>query len=471
MQFEKLDTWLELHKAEMLEDILQLIRIPSVSSDPEKIKAALQLVINKGKAMGFASHLFVNKQVGRIDFGEGKETIGILTHVDVVPAGGTWLYPPYQGVIARNWIYGRGAMDDKGPLIASLYAMKALKELGEPLYKKIQLIIGTQEEILWHDIEEYAQRFQLPDYGFTPDASFPIANREKGYFDIKFSFPKAALLGGEFEVITLKGGETPNSIPATAGAIISGDYAKMEKILNSYLDKHPLEGLTLAKNKEKIQLVASGKSTHSCYPEKGTNAIGVLCKFLKTLKIKQAEILNFSNFVAKFLAEDYYGKLLGLYKKSEYYQGEYVHRNVISPTLLTFDKEGLKVCVNLRTAHGTSRRDLDSVFTALKQQYNYEFEYLEEAEAIFYDRAKPCLRAMETSYEEVAKLKSDFILEYGETYAKAMPNIVPFGPIFPGEKDYCHEIDERWNVDSCLKNAKIYAHTLARLALTKESFK
>ena len=52
-------------------------------------------------------------------------------------------------------IYGRGTADDKGPAIAALYAMRAVKELGIPVKKNVRLILGTDEECGSSDIRHY----------------------------------------------------------------------------------------------------------------------------------------------------------------------------------------------------------------------------------------------------------------------------------------------------------------------------
>ena len=56
--------------------------------------------------------------------------LGILVHADVVPAGDVarWTHPPFGGELIDGAVWGRGSLDDKGPLVASLYAMAALKD-------------------------------------------------------------------------------------------------------------------------------------------------------------------------------------------------------------------------------------------------------------------------------------------------------------------------------------------------------
>lgn len=159
--------YIENNKDEMLKDLADFVAIPSISSDKEKVRKALEFALKLGADMGFRVENCLNGQVGVIEIGQGEETLGILSHVDVVPAGDLeeWETDPFEAVIKDGRVYGRGNIDDKGMIISSLYAMKAVSEYGIPLKKKVQLILGTQEEV---DHEKYPEveqkfRFQLQD--------------------------------------------------------------------------------------------------------------------------------------------------------------------------------------------------------------------------------------------------------------------------------------------------------------------
>ncbi len=130
-----INKYIEEHKNEIITKVQELIQIPSVISDSsnplhpfgEPINRALEYMLNLGKTLGFRTKN-IDGYCGYIEFGEGEELIGIIGHLDVVPEGNNWSHPPFSGEIADNKIYGRGAIDDKGPVISSLYAMKAIME-------------------------------------------------------------------------------------------------------------------------------------------------------------------------------------------------------------------------------------------------------------------------------------------------------------------------------------------------------
>lgn len=170
----------------MVKDIQGLIQIKSVEAPAEGnmpfgkgVQDALEYTLNLGEKMGFAVKN-VDNYAGHIEFGEGDEIIGVLAHLDVVPEGSNWDYDPYGAEIADGKIFGRGTIDNKGPAVSALYAMKALKDEGIPVNKRVRLILGTNEETGWEGINYYMKNEETPHMGFTPDADFPAIHGEMG---------------------------------------------------------------------------------------------------------------------------------------------------------------------------------------------------------------------------------------------------------------------------------------------------
>ena len=153
------------NKEEFIKEICELVKIPSVLEETpflvdtpfgKPISESLNYVLNLGQKMGFETKNIKNVS-GHIEYGEGLEIIGVLWHVDVVPADGKWKYPPFSATIEGDKIYGRGTLDDKGPTICSLFALKMIKDLNIKWTKKVRLILGTDEETAWRGIEKYLQ--------------------------------------------------------------------------------------------------------------------------------------------------------------------------------------------------------------------------------------------------------------------------------------------------------------------------
>ena len=187
MDFAKLDALLENSREDMIRTLRGWIAIPSVSARSDaagapfgaECRRALDLALADAKAMGFSVRDF-DGYAGDITLEAGEKTLGMLCHLDVVPAGDGWTKQPFGGEIEAGKIYGRGTMDDKGPAVAALYAMKAVRDAGIPLKDSVRLILGCDEETGMSDMRYYAAHTQTPDYGFSPDAEYPVINIEKG---------------------------------------------------------------------------------------------------------------------------------------------------------------------------------------------------------------------------------------------------------------------------------------------------
>ncbi len=198
---------------EIIQKISEIIKFDSSQSAPESgapfgkgARASLDYFLNLAKSFGFETHDY-RGYAGEVIFGEGKE-FAVLAHLDVVPAGGGWTHEPFGGEIdcENKKIWGRGAMDDKGPAIIALYALKALKESGFFPKRKIKLIVGCNEENGWECIEYYKKHAHMPEEGISPDADFPVIFAEKGILQIKITYP----VKGDFS--SLKGGERANMV-------------------------------------------------------------------------------------------------------------------------------------------------------------------------------------------------------------------------------------------------------------------
>ncbi|MBQ6088071.1 MAG: Sapep family Mn(2+)-dependent dipeptidase [Firmicutes bacterium] len=436
--------FLDKHFDRMLEDLAELIAVPSESDDHEKVAECLELALRQAERYGFRAYTAADGKVGIVEMGEGPETLGILTHVDVVPAGdpARWDSDPYKAEIRDGKIYGRGTLDDKGLVVSSLFAMMAVREQGLPLHKKVQLIIGTQEEVEWTDMDEYVSKYPLPDYGFTPDGSYPICNIEKGYIDQTMEFDVSE---DDTEGLYLKEldiGVAVNVVPGEAAAVLSDGRV----------------------------IKVTGKACHSSQPENGVNAMMLLGKELKGLGLKENKLLRLLYAIGDDFSDNY-GEKLGLRSESDYYQGEFVHRNVLTPTILKAKDGRAELAVNVRFPYGEESKRIIGRLTSWAEEHGGKVISVDSQEAVFVPKASPFLKVFADAYEEVSGLKNEFTLEYGGTYAKAMPNIVSWGPIFPGEEDMCHQANEYIGAESLLVSTKIFAEAIAGIVLSEKSFK
>ena len=153
---------------EALKTLSNLIRIPSVQGTPEpgapfgkQTLAALDLTLSAAEKLGFKSFsgdgYYGYAEVGEAD----KPLFGILGHLDVVPVDDGWKYPPFGGEIREGYLWGRGALDDKGPVIAAMYALRELLDEGLKPAARIRFIFGLNEESGWKCIEKYLEREEV----------------------------------------------------------------------------------------------------------------------------------------------------------------------------------------------------------------------------------------------------------------------------------------------------------------------
>ncbi len=455
-----LSKYINEHKEEILCQLSKFVEIPSESNNPDMLKTAIDFVLELGRKLGFKAQSFCSDQVAVIEMEPTEvisrdqhespqqiETFGILSHVDVVPPGDLeeWDTPPYEAIIKDGKIFGRGTLDDKGMIIASLYAMKAVLELArasnEPVKKKVQLILGTQEEVEWTDMDAYVAGYPLPDYGFSPDGEYPICNIEKGCVDYTLDFDVSDSCS-QLHIRSIACGVAQNSVPGKATAILSDGR----------------------------EIIAYGKTVHSCQPERGENALFSLCEKMVSLGVAENKLMRLLEEITdKF--SSIYGQELGLYSESEFYEGEFVHRNAFSPTIFNSQDGRATLNINCRFPYGESEERLLEGIREFAVQNNGTVTDVYAMPAVFVSKARPFLKVFAKSYEEITGLENEFTLAYGGSYAKAMPNIVSWGPIFPGEEDTCHEANEYIGIDSLLNSTKIFANTIAVIVLSGKSYK
>jgi len=262
------------------------LRIPSVRAEEipgapfgEETRKMLTVALNDAKAMGFDVRDF-DGYAGDVRMGpEGQDPLGILAHLDVVPAGDGWDTDPFEPVVKDGRLYARGSGDDKGPAVAALLAMLAVKEAGIPLNREVRLILGCSEETSWDDMAYYKAHCDMPRTGFSPDASYPIINTEKGMLLVSLRSPyeKNGL------VRSIRVGERHNVVPGEASAELNGGEELAAKALEA-AKKLGFEA-DAAVNGDTVRLHTLGATGHAAYPEAAKNALGELLLILKELGV------------------------------------------------------------------------------------------------------------------------------------------------------------------------------------------
>ena len=298
--------YIDNNKPNIIDSIIKCVEFESVSNrcnepgEPfgEECKKVLEYVLNLGSKMGFRTKN-IDGYCGYIEFGEGEEMLGIIGHLDVVPAHieDGWISHPFKAEVRDNKIYGRGTIDDKGPVIASLYAMKAVAE-NVKLGKRVRLILGLNEEKDWECINYYKRNEELPTISFSPDGNFPCIYAEKGIITIRLEHDYYLSIG---EILEISSGDNAiNVVPKNAYMRIKL-YNEDDKVKFENKDGVYIEDL----GNNTIKIVATGKSAHAAHPDLGENAITKLFTYINKIEENDYVKSLFNEGFFKIQSPDY----------------------------------------------------------------------------------------------------------------------------------------------------------------------
>ena len=428
---------------EMQTDIIQAvqgsIRIESTKGVPtmempfgEGPAKALLHALQLGDNLGFRTENLKNA-VGYAELGKGDEMIAVLGHLDVVPAGDGWNHKPFGGELQDNILWGRGTLDDKGPTIGALFAMKAIQKSGLPIERRIRTIFGTNEETGSKDMPLYCSTQEAPVMGFTPDASYPIIFAEKGI--LTFSLSKELdQCDGNVKLTQLSGGAAANIVPDRAEAIVTYHNGKEEK--------H--EGFGLA--------------SHGSTPEKGENAIISLIRKLKHLDFS-SDLKQYFLFLLEKIGDETNGKTMGIQ-----IQDDKSGSLTLNLAMISFSPKEISVIVNIRYPVAQNSVDILQIITDIASGAGVKVTVMGHKEPLYVKEDSDLIKKLQVVYEQCTGEKAELIAIGGGTYAKTMKNIVAFGPLFPGQKDVTHQADEHISIENLMKNIKIMASAMYMLA-------
>lgn len=455
MQFAEL---LEKSKKEMLENLQKCIRIPSVYADDEsgypygqQLHDCLTQVLELAESMGFETYN-MDEQLGWCEYGTGEEMVVVLGHLDVVPEGDGWSVPPYEGVSKDGKIYGRGAMDDKGPAMAALYALKAIKDAGVSLKRRVRIIFGLNEETGAADMRYYkAHGGELPVMGFTPDADYPVIHGEKGIINATFACKYEQQ--GELRLKEIWGGTALNIVSPLAWATFACSKEMAEEIAAEIAEKISCE-LT----EDGVKIIADGVSAHGGSPWEGENANGRLLQFLSTLPI-EGELKKAINFLAEKIGMEYDGKSLGISLSDEESGALTLNFGV-----LRGNAESMEVKFNYRYPVTKEYDDCAPILQKEMIEAGFEQTFELHKRKLYVSRDSELVKRLMKVYKDCSGRDDEPTCIGGGTYAKALPNVVAFGPVFPGEEITEHKPDEYIIIDSLMDTANIIAEAMCALA-------
>lgn len=459
---KRIQNYVDAHRQELVDAVRALVAVPSVKGAAEPGKpfgpgpaAALDKALELAAGWG----LSVSRDegyVGLCDLNGEEDALHILAHLDVVDPGTGWSSDPYQAVERDGVLYGRGVADDKGPALAAMLALRAVKETGIPLRKNARLILGTDEESGSGDIAHYYAGHPYAPHSISPDAEFPVINIEKGHFHPVFTqtWPEEADLP---RVAELKGGIRLNVVPPEAEALVLGLEESVLSQAAGRAGESTGAAFELRPEAGGVRVTARGRNAHASTPDEGNNAVTALLALLAGLPLADCPSTRAVRELARLFPHgDNGGRALGIAQAD--------HSGPLTLTFSLFRLDGrgcsgqfdarVPLCAGEENCGRPARDALARAGFQAEGELGAGHEVAEDS---------PFIRLLLDCYEAHTGRKGACLAIGGGTYVHGIPGGVAYGPF---EQDYdcrMHGADERAPVEALLTCAKIYADVIVRL--------
>lgn len=494
----KLDAYFDSVEQSFIAALQRLVSIRSVKEDalPGKpfgqgVADALDNILSQAKELGMITHNHEG-YVGTIELNELEPELGILVHVDVVGEGDNWTKPPYAGVVEDGKLYARGASDDKGPTIASLFAMAAVKELGVPLRSGVRLIVGTDEESGCSDTKYYFAKEKPPRYVFSPDGVFPVINTEKGGLRTSFegSFTEDTALP---RVLSASGGYRVNVVPPSAEAVVEGlqleevrKYAEAAARVTGAVftceacagkaagqatsgqaapgQAAPSQATLGQAVPSQVAISVQGAGGHASTPWQGINAVTALLTLLASLPLADSEAHRALLGVnGTFPHGDHFGEAAGI-KMQDEVSGDLTFNFSIfefSPErIYGFFDSRIPICATESNTMDVLEQKLAAFGVKLKRS-GFSKPHHTPADSEFVQTLLRC-------YEQYTGLEGSCQYSGGGTYVHGIEGGVAFGCTMPGVDPRPHGADEFVILNDLITSAKIFAQVIIDICGEKE---
>lgn len=465
MYKKEIEAYIDSHKQEMLEDIFTLCRInsekmPYKEGMPygEGAFTALAEALAMAEGYGFSINNYDN-YVGTVDLNDKERQLDILAHLDVVPAGEGWKETePFEPVVKDGKIFGRGTADDKGPAVAALYALRAVKELNIPLKKNVRLILGTDEECGSSDIAHYYAIEKEAPMTFSPDGAFPLFNTEKGGLNGHFTAEWQAS-DKLPRLVSLEAGIKVNVVPGRADAVIQGVDQEILESAGASCEKDLGIRFTFAVQENGTSVTAIGSGAHASKPEEGNNALTGLLTFITKLPLAQCEQVKMIKKLLELMPhKDTSGEALGIAMRDEISGDLTLAFSLLKITDTgldgTFDSR-LPLCATEENVLEVARTNMAAKGFTLHNESMRPPHHV-DGDSLF-------VKTLLKDYEEYTGRKGECLSMGGGTYVHELKNGVAFGAAMPETDNRMHGADEFAVVEELLISAKIFAQAIVDL--------
>lgn len=459
------------YENQMNDDLKGLLSIESVRDDSKASedapvgpgpRQALDYMYELAERDGFSTH-DVDHIAGRIEAGQGEDVLGILCHVDVVPAGDGWDSDPFDPVVTDDAIIARGTLDDKGPTIAAYYAVKILNDMNVDWKKRIHMIIGTDEESDWKCTDRYFQTEEMPTLGFAPDAEFPAIHGEKGIttFDLIQDQINEEVDEPDYELLNFESGQRYNMVPdhAEARVLVKENMTDVIQNFEYFVEQNELQGESTVDSGILI-LTVEGKAVHGMDPSLGVNAGLYLLKFLSSLNLDKSA-KDFVEFNNRYLFDSHFGEKMGMKFHTDV-MGD-VTTNI---GIIKYDnKEAGRYGVNLRYPQGFEFEEAVERFTNEIKDIGFSLELGKVQKPHYVDKDDPFVEKLVKAYRNQTGDMTEPYTIGGGTYARNLDKGVAFGAMFEDTEDLMHQKNEYMTKKQLINATSIYLEAIYALCV------
>lgn len=483
----KISEWLNTHKDEILSDLKKAVNIPSISKPDSDIKPygkacreVLDCMLEAAADYGFDVQNY-QYHVGGVSLSRSSvpsRRVGIWTHLDVVPVGEGWSFPPFSLTEKNGFLIGRGVQDNKCAAVGVLHAFRCINELFPKLRYEYILYMGCSEENTMNDVKFFVSHYDQPDLSLVADSGFPVCYGEKGIADLCFISEKPL----PDCVVAFSAGNASNIIPDTASITLRLDgcghpkeQSRSDCPTKNYIDilqSFPeIQVIRDESDAHTFTITAKGISAHVIAPEQGKNAIYVLLDALK-----KSGLINSSESWVDFLLKmsaDGYGQAAGA-ACSDSLSGPLIG----SATVAELANGILKIRANYRYPIFDGERISDgsrllNSLENLARAHGFSMSVPKNSKPSFFDPQSPVVTSLTDTFNRVTNMQRKASTSSGGTYARELQNAVAFGMTMPGMSIYreydndprgnFHQANESLNIKDYLKAIEVYIQCIVEL--------
>ena len=465
----KIQPWIDSHAEEMIEEVQRFCRIRSVSradlaeeNAPFGRECADMLDFATGRAehYGFKTEIHAYHCASAI-LGDGENAIGVISHMDVVPEGDKWIYPPYEATRVGDFLIGRGVSDNKSPGVMTLFIMRMFRELGIELKHGVRLIFGSSEETGMQDMDYFTKHVTQPVVTLVPDAGFPVNYAQKG----SMSGRMRIAIGDQ--IAEFSGGEVDNMVPPHATALLKGVTAAA---LQAAFAAQGISAEDLAVSEEDggVRVKARGVAAHAASPDKGKSAIHLLADALAKSGLFAGQDQKALEGIAD-MSSDCFGGKAGIACEDPD-----TGKTTMNIGVAATENGTVRLHLDCRLSVAADIEDNVAAFKAYASGLGFDPYQVSTTNPVFMPKEDPRVQALMGIYAEVTgDTETQPYSMGGGTYSRCLENAITFGPGFPNSEARpddlpeghggAHAPDEYLYIPNLLRAMPIYACAIAEL--------